>query len=374
MYAVTAMTAMLAIGSLAVDLGRVVVAQSEMLRAVDAAARAASVYLPSDTAGARAAAIAVAAQNSVDGQPLVLQSGDVVFGRWDSTTGTFDTASMSPNAVRITAQRTAARGTAIQLPVAAVLGKSSHDIVATQTTTYAGTLTGIIGLTSFYADRYLFVASYNSANTTSPSTWSYWSSGILGSNGNVRSGTSGDLHGTLTLGPSGSRSYLYVHGSTTYGSTDLVAPTSPAWSPGTNPGGVASAYTASGSVTLAAGTYYFTSLYVRGDLTFAGPATLYINGDVSFDDYADLRAYGNVPSNLKIYVIGTRSFGDLYDDNVDIVADVEAPSTTVRFRDGLRFYGRLIAKTITVDDYAEFYYDEALGTSSTTGGIVTTVK
>lgn len=368
------MTMMLAIGSLAVDWGRVQMAKTEMHRAVDAAARGASVYLPGDTTGARAAAISIAAQNYVDGSPLVLQSGDVEFGKWNSTTGVFDTASSTPDAIRITARRTLARGTAIDLPMARALGRSTQDLTFQQVTSYAGNLTGIIGLSSIYADDDFFAASYSSSTTTSPSTSSYRSNSILGSNGNVRSEYDGDLYGTLVLGPSGSRSRLDVNGSTSNQSGNLTASSSPSWSPAANPGGISQTYTVNSNVTLAGGTYYFTSLVINDDLSFSGAATIYVNGNVTFSDYADLRAFGNVPANLKIYVIGSRTFGGTYANNVDIVADVHAPASDVIFRDTFRFYGRLIADTITVDDSSEFYYDESFGTSAGSSGTVTTVK
>src|SRR3954447_599107 len=114
-YSVVAMTGLLLVASLAVDYGRVQLAKTEMQCAVDAAARAATAYLPSDTSGARAAAISVAAMHQVAGDTLVLQSGDVVFGKWNPATKTLDTTSPTPDAVRITAQRTVSRGTPITL-------------------------------------------------------------------------------------------------------------------------------------------------------------------------------------------------------------------------------------------------------------------
>src|SRR4051812_16787578 len=75
---------------LAVDWGRVQLAKSELMRATDAAARAAAAQLPGDPAAARAAAVLYASYNTVDGQPLSLQPQDVVLGRWNPGTGTLD--------------------------------------------------------------------------------------------------------------------------------------------------------------------------------------------------------------------------------------------------------------------------------------------
>lgn len=379
-YGVITMSVLMALGSLAVDWGRVQLAKTEMQRAVDSAARAASVYLPSDTDGARSAAISIAAANLVDGQPLTLLTGDIVFGKWNNQTGVFDTSSSTPDAVRITAHRTAARGSAIPMALAVVLGIRSQDLIVTQTTQYVSSgVTGIIGLNSIHADKDLFVASYNSGTTTNPSHSSRLSNGYLGSNGSIdgNHGHEGEVYGTVVLGPSGSLTDVNVHGSTLYNSSPIAAPTSPIWSPQANPGGISQNYTVSSNTTLAGGTYYFTSLTINDSkrLSFSGTATIYVNGNVSMDDDAALTAYNSIPGNLKIYQIGNRTFGSSGAKNLEITADIEAPSSDFRADKNLEFMGRLIAKTIDVDKDADFYYDEALGTTvGGSSGVVTTVK
>lgn len=359
------MTALLAIASLAVDYGRVQVAKTEMHCAVDAAARAASVYLPNDTAGARTAAIAIAAAHQVDGRPLVLQAGDIVFGKWNSETGVFDTSSASPDAVRITAHRTASRGNATPLVLGQIVGYPTQDLVVTQTTQFISSgVSGIIGLNDIRADDDLFVASYNSSLTTNPSTSNYRTYGVLGSNGEIEA-DDGELYGTALLGPNGSVDDVDINGNTEQRSSAIPTPTTAAWSPAANPGGISQNYTISNNTTLAGGTYYFTSLKVYARLSFSGQATIYVNGNVDFDDDARITAYNSIPANLKIYVIGNRSFGDDGADNVRITADIEGPGTTFYADDDLRFMGRMVVKSIRIDDDCRLFYDEAFGT---TGG------
>src|SRR4051812_47693436 len=85
------LVALCGVASLAVDLGRAQLAKSELRTTADAAARAACEALPSGgTAGASAAAVAVAATNTCDGQAVVLNPNtDITFGTWDPTARKF---------------------------------------------------------------------------------------------------------------------------------------------------------------------------------------------------------------------------------------------------------------------------------------------
>jgi hypothetical protein len=124
--------------SLGVDLGRVEVAQTQLQAATDAAARYGALGLQNIIQGNSAAganATSAAASNNVDGSPLVLQSGDIQIGIWNSAAHTF-TAVTDPttaNAVQVTAVRSAARGTAIPTIFLQALGRPSFDIQAKST-------------------------------------------------------------------------------------------------------------------------------------------------------------------------------------------------------------------------------------------------
>jgi Flp pilus assembly protein TadG len=121
-YTMVAFTALCGVVSLSVDYGRVQLANAELQSSADAAARHAATGLSNGTAVAKAQS--VAEQNYVDGSPLTLLSSDVQTGTWNSSTGTFTAGGSSPNAVRVIAYRTTARGTAISL-FAQAIGKSS---------------------------------------------------------------------------------------------------------------------------------------------------------------------------------------------------------------------------------------------------------
>jgi hypothetical protein len=121
--------------SLSVDLGRVQLAQTQLQSATDAAARYGAFGLQNILYGQSAAASNAAVSgldNIVDGSPLVIQSSDVQIGYWDATHRTFTvvTDPTTANAVKVTAVRSAARGTAIPMTFLKLLGRSSFDIQA----------------------------------------------------------------------------------------------------------------------------------------------------------------------------------------------------------------------------------------------------
>ncbi|HEX8912753.1 MAG TPA: hypothetical protein VF796_10375, partial [Humisphaera sp.] len=188
---------------------------------------------------------------------------------------------------------------------------------------------------------------------------------IVGMNG-------GDLKGNAYLGPAGSISGIAVTGTSAPRPAALVRPADAAWDPGTNPNNLQRNYSSGGgTTTLPGGTYWFTGLIVPGTLKFSGPATLYVNGDLNVS--GTLTAYQNVPANLKVYVIGARTIADDGYNNVDITADIEAPSSAFESKNNLTFRGRLLADTILTKNNADLFYDESLGDA---GGatVVTTIS
>jgi len=93
---------LLGVASLAVEVGYIYMAKSEMQVAADAAALASVRELVADDfAGARTQAITVARANNVAGREIVLNgTRDVEFGRWESKG--FTVTNSGANAVRVT--------------------------------------------------------------------------------------------------------------------------------------------------------------------------------------------------------------------------------------------------------------------------------
>ncbi|HVT91034.1 MAG TPA: TadG family pilus assembly protein [Tepidisphaeraceae bacterium] len=134
-YMLVYMMVLSAFCSLAVDLGRVQLAKTELRRAADGAARAGAAGIPTDTATATSLALQYAALNKVDGTPLSLNaSQDIEYGRWDTAAKTFtvksDPSDSSINAIHVTARRTAKRGNAIPMLFISLLGFRQCDVNA----------------------------------------------------------------------------------------------------------------------------------------------------------------------------------------------------------------------------------------------------
>lgn len=126
-YTIFAAIALLAMFSLAVDFGRVEVVKTELQRAADAASRYGASALANIIPGENAPvsnAIAVAAQNTADGTPVVLDPTDVELIIWNSVTRNFTVTSDQTlaNGVRVTASRTAAKGNGVPLMFASLIG------------------------------------------------------------------------------------------------------------------------------------------------------------------------------------------------------------------------------------------------------------
>src|SRR5688572_17274021 len=89
-WGIITFTALMAVVSLAVDLGRVQLARTELQQAADAAARYAAAGFPRGVSAAQDNALAAAAENRVLGKPVALvREEDVEFGAWDAAARTF---------------------------------------------------------------------------------------------------------------------------------------------------------------------------------------------------------------------------------------------------------------------------------------------
>lgn len=363
MYTVVILIALCAMVSLAVDFGRVQLAKSELQTAADAAVRAAATGLADSTSQARSCAISIAAANLCDGTSIVLDpAGDIEFGAWDQQSRTFIPLSDGATAVRITARRIAARGTAVPLTFARVIGRSTCDVHASAIAIIKpASAGGFIGLNSVTGKNNLFLASYNSATTTNPTQASADSHGMLASNGTISAINANTVRGDISLGPSGSVSgTIVVTGTTNHLSEPIASPDDPAWAPSSNPGGIPQNYTYSCHNPLPGGTYWFTSLTINSDLTFSAPATLYVNGNIRVD--AALTAAGSIPANLKIYQLGAgRTFSDSRSNNMQIIAQIYAPGSDFTAKNEATFQGSAIFGSMTFKNAADLYYDEIAG-------------
>ncbi|MCC6422314.1 MAG: hypothetical protein IT447_02455 [Phycisphaerales bacterium] len=134
MYAIVVLVMLVGVCSLAVDLGRVQLAKSELQRAVDAAARAGAAKISGSKKAARNAAKQVAKLNLVDGNQLILANSNITYTFYDETTRTFKPSQTPLNAVIVTAKLEGTNG--IPLIFGALLGRQYQSIHATATAAY----------------------------------------------------------------------------------------------------------------------------------------------------------------------------------------------------------------------------------------------
>ena len=104
---VLALTALLATGSLAVDVGNIWVVRTRLQHAADAAALAGAAVLP-DEAAVVSGAVKYAELND-HGHPGILDPDDIEIGNWDLDARTFTLGANPRNSVRVKIVRSGAR-------------------------------------------------------------------------------------------------------------------------------------------------------------------------------------------------------------------------------------------------------------------------
>ncbi len=118
---------MLGMIALAVDVGYLSVARTQLQAAADAAALAAAAVSNSDRATVQGVAQTYASYNQVAGRPVQLNPNDVEFGLWDAATATFTPSASINSAVRVTVRTDANSGGATPLFFARIFGRTSQD-------------------------------------------------------------------------------------------------------------------------------------------------------------------------------------------------------------------------------------------------------
>jgi hypothetical protein len=367
-YAMIVMVAVSALCSLAVDYGRVQLAKTQLSAAADAAARYAVTGLADGTYQSKA--IAVAAQNNVDGTAMVLNGSDVTAGTWANNT--FTPGGSSPNAVQINAVRSASRGNGIALMYGAILGARSCDIhamaIASLTPQPSG---GIIGLGGLKMSGGAYTDSYDSSLGTYASQTPGRGGNVL-SNGDIQLSGGAIIHGNATPGPGHAVTGGTVTGSRTSATSCLNEPVSSVGNAATvNDNAKVAAYMKGGSfktsasthVTMPAGTYYFRDFLMSGQsvLNVTGPVTIYVTGVM--DISGQVTTAGNLPSNLKIRVTST-SQGKLSGGS-SFYCDLYAPLAPLDLSGGTSFYGSIIGASLNFSGNAGIHYDVSLSSGTT---------
>jgi Flp pilus assembly protein TadG len=375
-YTVVLVVVLMAFVSLGVDLGRVQLAKTELQGAADAAARYGAAGIDDGTAISKA--LVAAADNLVDGSPLVLNNNiannprDVEVGNWDNTLDPkFSTTRTPNNAVRVTARRTASRGTAIPLLFARVLGANTCDVTATSVATKGSDMPNFIGLDDL-TGRNNTSAGYDPRLGLPGASLS--SGASIASNGDIALGNNPAISGSVILGPNGT--YNGSNPKPTKLSNDLVYP------PTENPPVVAGgALNVDGVVHISGGgTLAYSSINMASGawLIFDNPTTVYVMNDITFNGGGSIAPASGLPSDLRIRIIGssTSTVGGSNSNDITITAQVYAPNTDLIGKNNAELRGTSLFRTITVKNNLFLYYDithksvvDGLGEGA--GGIVT---
>jgi hypothetical protein len=371
--------------SLGVDFGHVQLVKTELIQATESAARAAASQLSSSVATVQNTAVTWAGYNKADMATVVVDPiNDVDFGTWTPATHTFTVltgASRSTaNAVRVWAHRTAANGNAVRLSFGAVIGRPTCDVNASAVA-YAAPATGnygIVGLSSATLSSSVITNSYSAAlgsyGSQTPGT-----KGYVGSNGTVKLQTSTTVNQDVYMVAGQT---LTVTGGSTYGSRNAISsniawptPSAGSYATSNDNGSVglpttgASASFSSGSFSVPPGHYYLDSFTMDGGtLNITGPTTIYMNGSLDISGGAFNVTSGH-PGDLMIYMVKASTLS--ISGGSDIMADIQAPTSTVTISGIAHLYGRVIGKSLTItgtDVHVDTSLPTVAGASTPSGG------
>lgn len=368
-YTTLALVALAAVCVLAVDLGRVQLVKTELRRTSDAAARYAVTGITNGTAVSRANHIG--AQNTADGEPYTFPAADVEVGEWNTTSNTFQPGGASPNAVRVTARRTAATGNPVPTALAKSFGIDSVDLTVQSVAFIRLSGYGVIGLEFIYM--------------TGNASDSYWSRnggsaggssgqyGSVASNGNIVLQGNSSIHGDARPGA----------GKAVFGAPAVSGSTQPLSEPLVFPNGDAGTYasnnnnnlvpsqfkrasslrvSSSQTLTLPGGNYYFNNIEIGGALSFTGPATIYCYGTFAMYGHADTSS--NVPGNLKLVMCPTPSGaapGNVYiGSSAALYANIYAPQSHVLMSGTGDIYGSVLGRSVSMTGTSAIHYDLSL--------------
>jgi Flp pilus assembly protein TadG len=366
--------AVMAFVASSVDVGYMVVTESELQNAADAGALSGAKEIPNGRNAAIAAAQLWASKNVAAGISVEVTTEDVELGVWDPDTAAFttlsSTSSESPTAIRVTCRRSQARGNALPLFIAPILGKSSADLKRSAVATLEDDKCGlIVGIDSVVVDNG-DIDSYDSA-IGSYASQPQRRNGNVCSDGPINIRNNGHVLGDALPG----RGYTVNLPANVTGSTrprlgpirwspidvgDSATVNDNAAIPTSYWVGSRLAVTNTEELILPPGTYYFPDGF-----EVTGSAAMFITGPTRFVVGGTSHVTGTgivnatcVPGNLRIDVIGSSvAFGG----NSEFHADIYAPEADVMLNGSADFYGAVFAKSIAFNgNLTAIHADEAL--------------
>ncbi len=374
----------------AIDWGYITVTESELQNAADAGALSGARALPSGRDAAISAAQLWAGKNLAAGQPVVIvASEDVEIGRWDVDAGILNVipadSDQSPDAVRVTCRRTAARGNPLVLFFAPVLGTNHANLSVSATARIKSSRCGfIIGLTKVTMSGSSHTDSYRSEDGPYSAVNSR-NNGHVCSNGDITMSGSTAINGNGHPGPGKA-----VKSSSSIGVTGNTAPLDkPLSFPQADPGNASwnsdndsiplsdnhkqplnskGEFTLSGGdgVDLSPGTYYFSKMSLSGGsiIRISGPTVIYVTGDCSLSG-GSLANLTLLPKNLQLYPMGSKC---VISGESEFYGTVYGPTTKVERSGSSGYFGSIVAGELVLSGSGGIHADESLDSQFLNGG------
>ena len=375
------MVALLGLVALVVDLGYLMLAQTQLQDAADSAALAGSAVLAQGPAAARAEAQRFASLNTIGKTPVSVDPAhDIVLGHWDSVGHTFVPLSGADEAnadsIQVTCRLSASGGSPLFFsslwgtqtanPTAVSLAQSQ----CTQCGPFIG-LNEVLMLGNARTDSYSSWAGPYSA-ATAGSQGTLCSNGPIGLVGNV------SVHGDAHPGPGqvlGEVGHASVSGSTAPRATPLQLPpvnfgtaatannnqNIPMTAKGRSPLNGRGAFTLNGhdTLTLPPGTYYFSSVKITGSssLLTSRQTVIYCTGDFDVSGGSLINST-QLPRNLQIYCTGQIC---TLSGSTDFYGTIYGPSTRLVINGSAELFGTLVGADLLVTGNARLHADQSLG-------------
>lgn len=365
-----------------IDLGYIVVAESELQNAADASAVSASVALSEGRGAAIAAAKAWASKNFAAGEPVVVTDSDVEIGVWKEDTARFtvlpEGSADTPNAVRVTCRRTTATGNPLNLFFARVMGTNHADLTVSATARsnilHRGLIVGVSGVSMVGGSH---TDSYN-AEHGAYGTGNANANGHVCSNGDICMSGSSAIRGNGHPGPG-----YTVKSTSSVGVLGKVKPLEePMRFPPIDPGDAADCndnasipvsdrgvYPLNGAgdfslshgdgIDLSPGTYYFNRMTLSGGsvVRISGPTVLYVADDCRLDGGRVVNMTC-LPKNLEVYVMGANC---AVPGDAEFYGLIYAPTANVKRSGESDFFGAIVAGNLTLGGSSGTHADESLG-------------
>ncbi len=391
------MVVLFAFAAFSIDFGYIVVGNTELQNAADAAALSGAAHLHEGPNLARTAAIDLAANNTTGNIAVSVSATDIELGRWNENTATFNVLPAAQeslaDSVRVTCRRTAAGGNPLTLFFAPMLGRNTADISATATAhvqpSICGLFIGIEKVTisggsftdSFDSD----IAPYDAASagheghvcSDGPITLSgpsYVDGNALPGHGHSVS-TSGSSYVTGSTNPRSQPLNLppVDFGDSATNNMNYLIPTSDDGEVAYDPGDGKFGLSGGDHLQLSPGTYYFSEFVLSGgsSITVTGPTSIYCVGKFVASG-GSIANTTQLPANLQVFCTG---------DKVDISGGshfygvIYAPSSkVVRSSGSGHVFGAAIGKELTLTGGGGAHADTALGLLDGTQGKVSLVE